>query len=133
MLVLIPLLPCLGFIANAALGRRLSKSASAVIACGAMLASFGVALVTSWPFLFGSGDVQAVEQNVYTWIRAGDFVTPFSLRVDPLAVLMILVVTGIGKAGSTAIDNSVPTGTCSAPCRMIAPSGELSTALPDGV
>jgi hypothetical protein len=31
---------------------------------------------------------------------------------------------GAGKAGSTAIDNSVPTGTCKAPCRMIAPSGE---------
>ena len=29
----------------------------------------------------------------------------------------------LGKAGSTAIDNSVPTGTCKAPCRMIAPSG----------
>ncbi len=97
MLVLIPLLPCLGFIVNAALGRRLPKSTSAGIACAAMLASFGVSLATAWPFLFGSTDVHAVEQNVYTWIKAGDFVAPFSLRVDPLAALMILVVTGIGS------------------------------------
>ena len=97
MLVLIPLLPFLGFIVNAALGRRLPKSASAGIACAAMLASFGVSLATSWPFLFGSTDVHAVEQNVYTWIKTGDFVAPFSLRVDPLAALMILVVTGIGS------------------------------------
>ena len=97
MLVLIPLLPCLGFIVNAALGRRLSKSASAGIACVAMLASFAIALATAWPLLFGSANVHAVEQNVYTWVKAGDFVAPFSLRVDPLAALMILVVTGIGS------------------------------------
>ncbi|RPH59003.1 MAG: NADH-quinone oxidoreductase subunit L, partial [Acidobacteria bacterium] len=97
MLVLIPLIPCLGFIVNAVLGRRLTKSASAGVACTAMIASFGVALATAWPFLFGSGELHAVEQNVYTWIKAGDFVAPFSLRVDPLAALMILVVTGIGS------------------------------------
>jgi NADH-quinone oxidoreductase subunit L len=96
MLVLIPLIPFLGFALNAALGRRLSKFVSGGVACTAMLASFGVSLATAWPFLFGSADLHAVEQNVYTWIKAGDFVAPFSLRVDPLSSLMILVVTGIG-------------------------------------
>ena len=97
MLLLIPLLPFVGFLLNAALGRRLSKSASGGVACAAILASFAVAAMTAWPFLFGAGEASAVEQEVFTWIESGDFSAPFALRVDPLSALMILVVTGIGS------------------------------------
>ena len=44
MLLLIPLLPFLGFLVNASLGRRLSKAASGAVACGVMLASFAVSM-----------------------------------------------------------------------------------------
>ena len=37
-----------------------------------------------------------MEQTVYTWIASGDFVVDLTLRLDPLAAVMILVVTGIG-------------------------------------
>ena len=37
MLLLIPLLPFLGFLLNASFGRRLSKAAAGAVACGAML------------------------------------------------------------------------------------------------
>ena len=40
MLLLIPLLPLVGFLLNASLGRRVSKTAAGAIACGVMLASF---------------------------------------------------------------------------------------------
>ncbi len=40
---------------------------------------------------------------------------------------------GIGRTGSTATASSVPTGSASAPCSTMAPSGEWSTALPEGV
>jgi NADH-quinone oxidoreductase subunit L len=33
---------------------------------------------------------------VFTWISSGDFTAAFTLRLDPLASVMILVVTGIG-------------------------------------
>jgi NADH-quinone oxidoreductase subunit L len=59
-----------------------------------MLASFVVSL---WAALALRAQPLGFEQTVYTWIRAGDFVVPFSLRVDPLSALMILVVTGIGS------------------------------------
>jgi len=97
MLLPIPLLPFLGFLVNAFLGRRLSKVAAGSVACAAMVASFGVAVTTAWPFMFASGTTPAVEQRVFTWIRSGDFIAPFALRVDPLAALMILIVTGIGS------------------------------------
>ena len=44
MLLLIPLLPFLGFLVNASFGRRLSKAASGAIACGAMAGSFAISL-----------------------------------------------------------------------------------------
>ncbi|MCA1563935.1 MAG: NADH-quinone oxidoreductase subunit L, partial [Acidobacteria bacterium] len=97
MLLLIPLLPFAGFVANAALGRRLPKPASAGIACAVMFASFGVsvAAVMSLPGTpEGNG---AIQQDVFTWIAAGDLRVPFSLRLDPLSALMILLVTGIGS------------------------------------
>ena len=47
MLFLIPAFPLLGFLLNAGLGRRLNKSQSAALAVGAMIASFGVSLITS--------------------------------------------------------------------------------------
>ena len=36
------------------------------------------------------------RERVFTWISSGDFTAGFTLRVDPLAAVMILVVTGIG-------------------------------------
>src|SRR5262249_15666266 len=35
--------------------------------------------------------------QVFTWITSGDFTASFTLRVDPLSAVMILVVTGIGS------------------------------------
>ena len=44
MLLLIPLLPLVGFVLNASFGRRLTKTAAGAIACGAMLVSFAVSV-----------------------------------------------------------------------------------------
>jgi NADH-quinone oxidoreductase subunit L len=40
---------------------------------------------------------RAITQRIYEWITSGDFSVSFALRLDPLAALMILVVTGIGS------------------------------------
>ena len=37
-----------------------------------------------------------ITQTLYTWMTAGDFTLDFSLRLDALSAVMILVVTGIG-------------------------------------
>jgi NADH-quinone oxidoreductase subunit L len=95
MLLLIPLLPFVGFLINASLGRRLPKAVSGGVACLAMVLAFLVSLSVSWPFLFGDG--HAVEQTVFTWLASGNLQVPFGLRLDQLSVLMILVVTGIGS------------------------------------
>jgi len=93
LLLLIPLLPFVGYLINTALGRRLPKAVSGAVACLVMLLAFGVS-VAAFLAMRASG---AVQQTVFTWFASGDLQIPFALRVDPLAGLMILVVTGIGS------------------------------------
>src|SRR4029077_18602986 len=97
MLLLIPLLPFLGFLVNASLGRRLSKAAAGAIACAAMIGSFLVSAGAVWRLATLEPEARAIVQRVYTWISSGDFTVPFALRVDPLSAVLILVGTGIGS------------------------------------
>ena len=96
MLLLIPLLPLVGFVLNVAFGRRLSKAASASIACLAMAASFVVSVAAVWTLLGHAPEARIIEQSVFDWIASGDFDVPFAFRLDPLSAVMILVVTGVG-------------------------------------
>jgi NADH-quinone oxidoreductase subunit L len=95
MLLLIPLLPFLGYLVNLFFGRRLSKSVSGGVACAVMVASFGVSAAATRSML--GVEPRAISQTVWTWLSAGDLQVPFTLRLDPLASVMILVVTGVGS------------------------------------
>jgi len=97
MLLLIPLLPLVGFLLNASFGRRLTKSAAGAIACLAMIASFAVSIVAVLQLVAMPPESRAIAERVFTWITSGDFTVGFALRLDPLASVMILVVTGIGS------------------------------------
>jgi NADH-quinone oxidoreductase subunit L len=94
----IPLFPLIGFLINAALGRRLPKAASGTLATAAMLASFGWALGAVWRLLGTEpvGGVRAIDETLYTWISSGTLDVPLAFRLDPLSAVMILVITGIG-------------------------------------
>jgi NADH-quinone oxidoreductase subunit L len=94
-LALIPLLPFAGFLVNSLLGKRLPKSISGGVACAAMLAAFAVS-VMSVMSMVGTPE-RAIEQTVYTWIASGDLTVGASFYLDPLASVMILVITGIGS------------------------------------
>ena len=59
MLALIPLLPFLGFVVNAFIGRRLSRTVSGGIACAVMLGSFAVSLAAVWAMLQQPGEARA--------------------------------------------------------------------------
>ncbi len=98
MLLLIPLFPFLGFLINATIGRRWSKGLTGGIATAAMAGAFGVSVVAVWTMLGLDpvGGVRAINLHVFTWLASDALRIPFALRLDPLAALMILVVTGIG-------------------------------------
>src|SRR5512133_2213158 len=96
MLLLIPLLPLVGFLANVAFGRRLSTTVSAMIACAAIGASFVVSVAAVWSLVQRAPEARMIEQSVWDWIASGDLDVPFAFRLDPLSAVMILVVSGIG-------------------------------------
>ena len=99
MLLLIPLIPFLGFLVNATIGRRWSKGLSGGVATGAMAGSFVVAAMAVWQLwhLEPVNGVRAIEQVVFTWLHSDTLTIPLSFRLDPLSSLMILVITGIGS------------------------------------
>jgi NADH-quinone oxidoreductase subunit L len=97
MLLLIPLLPLVGFLITASFGRRLSRGVAATVACGAMVSSFAVSLAAVLRLVQLEPGSRAIAQQTFTWFSSGDFSAAFSLRLDPLSSVMILVVTGIGS------------------------------------
>ena len=96
MLLLIPLLPFLGFLTNLALGRRLSKAVSGGLACAAMFGAFLAAAWSFWALLQMPADARGIVQQVAPWMESGSLSVPFTLRLDPLGAVMALVVTFVG-------------------------------------
>ena len=75
MLILIPLLPFAGFLLNASFGRRLSKTISGAVACGVMLASFGVSAVAGSSLLSRPEDervIRSLPEKYRARIREGE-------------------------------------------------------------
>src|SRR6267142_5707627 len=97
---LIPLFPLAGFVINGLFGKRMSKSAVGVIACGAVLLSF----------IFAAGAVFQLAQldehsrshtvKLYQWFDAGParvrsgeparFAVDWAYLLDPLSAVMVL-------------------------------------------
>lgn len=90
---LIPILPLAGFALGTIFKEKLSKGASAYIACGAILLSFLGSLMVFFHVL---GNPQPFEVFVYDWIKAGTFDSSLSFLVDPLSSLFLLIITGVG-------------------------------------
>jgi NADH-quinone oxidoreductase subunit L len=96
MLPFIPALPFAGYLINLAFGRRLSKAASASVACVAMAAAFVLSVASIWALVQRAPEARIIDQRVFDWIASGDLLVPLAFRLDPLAAVMILVVTGVG-------------------------------------
>jgi NADH-quinone oxidoreductase subunit L len=96
-LSLIPLLPFLGFVINAALGKRLPKAVSGGLACLVMLLAFAVSVMEVLRLAGMDPAAREITQTVFTWIASGDVVIDAAFRLDPLSAVMILVITGIGS------------------------------------
>src|SRR5262249_50874993 len=97
MLALIPLLPFLGFLVNASLGRRINKGVSGAVACGAMIGAFLVSVVVASRVIGAPEGADAIVTDLGDWITSGDFRVGLTLLADPLSTVMLLVITGIGS------------------------------------
>jgi NADH-quinone oxidoreductase subunit L len=91
---LVPALPLAGAVVNLFVGRRLGK-ASAWVAVLAVAGSFLVSVGVLVDLLSLAGEERSQVVHVFDWIRAGGFQADANLRVDPLSVTMILMVSGV--------------------------------------
>ena len=93
---IIPLLPLAGAALNGIFGRGWRKKTVTGIALGSTtLAFLAVLELVREFFALNSSQVPWIK-TYFTWISAGGFSADFSLQVDQLTVVMVLVVTGVG-------------------------------------
>jgi len=90
---LIPLVPFAGFLVNGLIGRKLPKAFVSAIALIATIIPFAQ-VVKIW-FQF-SGLTLPYLENHGTWIWTGNFNANFTLALDQLSMVMLLIVTGVG-------------------------------------
>jgi NADH-quinone oxidoreductase subunit L len=105
LILLIPLLPFLGFLVNGLGRKHLSKALISVIGCGVILGSFAISLYASLNLdeVAGgrtiSGSARIVGNPVlyyFDFIRAGSLRIPFAFQIDQLSTLFLLIITGVG-------------------------------------
>jgi len=93
---LVPLLPLLGFLFNGLLARSFSEKTIGWIGTASVGASFIVSLAIFAELVGMSSQSRLVQKVVYTWMFSGDLQVPIGFLVDPLSVVMMLVVSGVG-------------------------------------
>jgi len=110
---LIPILPLAGFLINGLIGSRLPKALVSTVALAFPLAAFAVvaraaffvygaieARMSTWngtpPPLFYFLLNHAYVENFGSWINAGPLHIDFTLYLDELTLVMLLIITGVG-------------------------------------
>ena len=103
---LVPLVPAAAAAVNGLVGVRLfNRTASALVACGAMAVSCVLSLVALLRLIALAPGGHTIEAPLGTWIPAiplptargmGAFEAAWALRLDPLSAILILVITIVG-------------------------------------
>jgi NADH-quinone oxidoreductase subunit L len=91
---LIPVLPFIGFLLNGLLGRFLGKAVVSTIAL--LFTAAPLALVLGIAFRFSGLTLPYVERLAFPWIETSTFRADFAFLLDPLTLVMLLIVTGVG-------------------------------------
>ncbi|MBD0290175.1 MAG: NADH-quinone oxidoreductase subunit L [Thermoleophilia bacterium] len=88
--------PALAVVAIALAGERLSGRVAGYTAAGSALVAFAASVAAFGLLLARDADDRSQTSTLWTWLSAGDFRVGLELLVDPLAVFMMLVVSGVG-------------------------------------
>jgi NADH-quinone oxidoreductase subunit L len=102
----IPLLPGVGAAINGLVGIRwFSRKTAGALASATMIAALALGLYAFWQLLGLPAEARAYDVNLADWVPQiplgtrdgiGNLHIPWGFRLDPLAGMMLLVVTGIG-------------------------------------
>ncbi len=91
---LVPLLPLLGFLLLVLL--PLTKRAAAIVGVGSVGAAALLTLLIVVELFGLSSDAQVFRQIYWTWMQAENFTAQFAFYLDPLAAVMMAIITGVG-------------------------------------
>ena len=91
---LLPTFPLLGFLILALSEGRLAKPIAGWVGAGSVGLSFAVAALVAIAFLQSGLESHSVP--LWTWISVAGFEPGFSLYLDGLSLVMMLVITGVG-------------------------------------
>src|SRR6266513_1505449 len=90
---LILFLPLLSAVAITPFTQK-NRELSARLSLGAIVSGFVLSVI----FIATNGWEPLKKETLVTWLEVGDLPVDFGLRLDPLSLLMLLVVTGVGGA-----------------------------------
>jgi NADH-quinone oxidoreductase subunit L len=88
--------PLAGMLLNGLLGRRLGRGFVSLVGPGVVALAFLVGFFSGLDLLAYPPHDRAVVVTLWDWITIGTFRIEVSLLADPLSILMVLVVTGVG-------------------------------------
>ncbi|HTP98250.1 MAG TPA: proton-conducting transporter membrane subunit, partial [Casimicrobiaceae bacterium] len=92
-LLLIALLPLLGFLVNGLVGRRFGSGFVSAVGCGLPIAAFAVT-VNCYLNMSAAGTITDVA---YTWASFNGSAFEVAFQFDRLTAIMALIVTGVGS------------------------------------
>ncbi|HEU0095840.1 MAG TPA: NADH-quinone oxidoreductase subunit L, partial [Rhizomicrobium sp.] len=88
-------LPLLGSAIAGLFGRLIGARASELVTTGLLLASAALSVVAFTTVALGGGATQIIP--ILSWIHSGDFVADWTVRVDTITAVMLVVVTGVSS------------------------------------
>ena len=97
LLFLLIALPALGALFNGLTGRKLKNDK---LVHTVAIAAVAIPAVIAWVLFFQLAGMdhhnRALEQTLFNWIHVGSFQIDFTLWLDPLSAVMLLIITNIG-------------------------------------
>jgi len=95
---LVPALPLFGFLVNAFLGRRLDRKLTGLIGAGSVGLAFATTLFGLIQWLQRTAEEAAtpVIEKLFDWVHVANFSVGMSIQIDPLSLLMMMIITGVG-------------------------------------
>jgi NADH-quinone oxidoreductase subunit L len=96
LLWLIPALPLVGSVILMLGSGQLSTRHAAIIGAGSVGLAAVIAFMIAAVFLLDPPASGAYQQSLWHWFNVDGFSPEIGLRLDPLSLVMMLVITGVG-------------------------------------
>jgi NADH-quinone oxidoreductase subunit L len=90
-------LPLAAALAITLLGNRISRRGAGYLATAACLGSFACSVVTFFYIIGIDHRARYTTSSLWTWLSAGNLHFGLRIAVDPIALFMMLVVSGVGS------------------------------------